>query len=102
MYHLALGPTLKRVWTADLGSSADDEQRILSQPVVAEGRLYAMDSESDVSPFDAKPGRRLWHVNLTPHGGEAGAIGGGLAYYAGEAEERRARQARVSTCTYRG
>lgn len=84
MYHLALGPTLKRVWTADLGSSADDEQRILSQPVVAEGRIYAMDSESDVSAFDIKTGKRLWHVDLTPHGEEAGAIGGGLAYYDGK------------------
>src|SRR3546814_1356360 len=43
-----------------------------------------MDSESDVSAFDAKTGRRLGHVDLTPHGEEAGAIGGGLAYYDGK------------------
>jgi len=84
MYHLALGDTVRRVWTADLGSSADDEQRILTQPVVAEGRVYAMDAESNVSAFDAKTGRRLWHVDVTPHSEEGGAIGGGLAYYNGK------------------
>src|SRR3546814_15882163 len=43
-----------------------------------------MDSESDVSAFDAKTGRRLWHVDLTPHGEAAGAIAGGVAYYDGK------------------
>lgn len=83
MYHLALGDTLREAWRADLGSSADDEQKILAQPVVAEGRVFAMDSESRVSAYDAASGRRLWRVELTPRKEESGAIGGGLAYHAG-------------------
>lgn len=84
MYHLALGDTLGRAWTADLGSSADEEQKILAQPVVAEGRVYAMDAEARVSAFDVSTGRRLWRVELTPRKEEGGAIGGGLAWHAGK------------------
>jgi outer membrane protein assembly factor BamB len=84
MYHLALGDNLRKAWHADLGSSADDEQKILAQPVVADGMVFAMDSEAQVSAFNAKDGKRLWRVNLTPRREEAGAIGGGLAYHAGK------------------
>lgn len=84
MHHLALGDSLKQAWRVDLGASADEEQKILTQPVVADGRVFAMDAESAVSAFDAATGRRLWRVNLTPRREERGAIGGGLAVHAGK------------------
>lgn len=84
MYHLALGDKLGRAWTADIGSAADEEQKILAQPVVAEGRVFAMDAEARVSAYDASTGRRLWRVELTPRKEEGGAIGGGLAWHAGK------------------
>lgn len=83
MHHLALGTGLHRAWSSDLGSSADDEQKILAQPVVAEGRVFSMDAESRVSAFEAASGNRLWRVDLTPRYEEGGAIGGGLAFHAG-------------------
>ncbi|WP_341705315.1 PQQ-binding-like beta-propeller repeat protein [Ferrovibrio sp.] len=84
MYHLALPASLQRAWTADLGSEASDEQRIMAQPVVAEGKVFAMDAEANVAAFDAKTGNRLWRVDVTPRSEESGAIGGGLAYYDGK------------------
>jgi outer membrane protein assembly factor BamB len=84
MYHLELGDSLRRAWTASIGSSADDTQKILAQPVVADGRVFTMDSEANVSAFDTRNGRRLWRVALTPRKEDDGAMGGGLAYHAGK------------------
>ncbi len=81
MHHLDLGDRLKKAWTADLGAEADDEQKILAQPVVAGGRVFAMDAQANVSAFDVSTGRRLWRVDLTPRREETGATGGGLAYH---------------------
>lgn len=82
MQHLEIGETLRTAWTADLGESADDEKKILSQPVIAGGRVFAMDAASNVSAFDAQTGKRLWRVNLTPRKEDSGATGGGLAWHA--------------------
>lgn len=84
MYHLEAGERLSRAWTADIGSSSSDSEKILTQPVVAEGRVFTMDSEARVTALDARTGERLWRVNLTPRTEESGAIGGGLAWHAGK------------------
>lgn len=84
MHHLALGDTLRPAWRADVGASADEEQKIIAQPVVAEGRVFAMDSESRVAAFDVRTGNRLWRVNMTPRSEETGYIGGGIGYAEGK------------------
>jgi outer membrane protein assembly factor BamB len=80
MYHLQLGYDLKQAWRSGVGSGSDSEQRLTGQPVVADGKVFAVDSESNVSAFDAAGGKRLWQVDLTPKDKDSGAIGGGLAY----------------------
>ncbi len=79
MYHLALPDSLSVRWTADIGQAADDEQRLLNEPVVAGGRVYAMDAASSVSAFDADSGRQIWRVDLTPEDEDDGLFGGGIA-----------------------
>ncbi len=80
MHHLELSGPLKQLWRADIGASAGDAERLLAQPVVADGRAYAMDSEHNVTAIDIEGGRRLWRVDLTPRSEDDGAIGGGIAY----------------------
>lgn len=84
MHHLALGDSLRQVWRADIGAAGDDEQRIIAQPLVAEGRVFTKDARANVSAFDANTGRRLWRIDLTPRDEDEGAIGGGLAYSDGK------------------
>jgi len=79
MHHLTLGDDLQEVWRADIGEGSDDENRIPSPPIVAEGRVFVMDSESRVRAFDQETGEKLWAVNLTPREEEDGVVGGGLA-----------------------
>ena len=84
MHHLAAADTLSVAWRADIGDSTDDDGPILSPPVIAGGRVFAMDSESLVSAFDAESGRRLWRTDLLPEDDDEGAFGGGLAVAGGQ------------------
>lgn len=83
MHHLALGEGITEVWRASIGAGASGGRRIFAQPVVGDGRLFAMDAQSNVSAFDAASGQRLWQVSLAPEGESAGAVGGGLGYWNG-------------------
>ena len=107
MQHLELGDRLRTAWTGDLGAAADEEQKILAQPVIAGGRVFAMDAEALVSAFDAASGRRLWRVDLTPRKEDGGATGGGddvdVRSVGGEEEGNRGPAAcPPERCTRRG
>jgi outer membrane protein assembly factor BamB len=80
MWHLALGDHLQRAWTADVGEGAAKRRAFITQPIVAAGRVFAMDAESNVSAFDLKNGSRFWRVELAVKGADNGTYGGGLAY----------------------
>lgn len=80
MHHLALPDTVRLAWRADVGRRAGRSQRILAEPVVADGRVYAMDAGATVSAFETGGGRLLWRVDLTPEEEEDDLFGGGLAY----------------------
>ena len=46
MYHLKLGYELRQVWQSNIGEGADDQQRLNSQPVVADGEIFGIDALS--------------------------------------------------------
>jgi len=80
MHHIEVGDSLATAWEADVGSESTDEERIVASPIVAAGRVYAVDAESQVSAFDAETGKKLWSVDLTPDDEEEGLMAGGLAF----------------------
>jgi outer membrane protein assembly factor BamB len=79
MQHLAAGESLNKAWTSSVGQGSGDDRFILAQPVVAGGRIYAMDAGDSVTAFDAQGGGQAWRVDLTPEGEDDGLFGGGLA-----------------------
>jgi len=83
MYHLALGDSPRRIWTAKIGDGSSDDRRLLAQPLVVEGVVYTMDSLATVSAFDAARGGLLWRSDLEPEYEDDGYFGGGIAYDAG-------------------
>jgi outer membrane protein assembly factor BamB len=83
MYHLALGNDLRRAWTADIGSGSGKRRAFFTQPIVAGGRVFAMDAESNVSAYDLQSGSRLWHTELVLKDADDGSYGGGLAFDGG-------------------
>jgi outer membrane protein assembly factor BamB len=81
MYHLkAANSVLQQVWSVDIGASADDENRLLAEPVVADNTVYAMDSESVVSAYSTADGNQIWRADLTPDDEDDGLFGGGIAW----------------------
>ncbi len=79
MQHVALGANLKRVWSADIGAGADDQEQIVSRAMVAAGRVFTMDAHARISSFNAQTGERTWRVGLARRGEDLGEVGGGLA-----------------------
>jgi outer membrane protein assembly factor BamB len=77
MGHPALPERLARAWETRIGEGSSRYTRVLSQPVVAGGRIYAMDGANQVTALDAASGGRLWQVDLKPEKERGNAFGGG-------------------------
>lgn len=80
MQHLSLPEKLTRAWSTSVGEGASRYTRVLSQPVVAKGRVYAMDGGVQVTALDAATGDRLWKVDLKPEDELGSSFGGGVAF----------------------
>lgn len=81
MQHMEIGANPERVWAQDAGTGSGSRNRLLGEPIVADGRVYVIDAEAAVSAFDAGTGEQLWRRTLAPaHEDDAALLGGGLAY----------------------
>lgn len=78
--NVALGLDLTHLWSVNIGSGNERKHRLTSDPIIAGGRIYTLDSQSRVmahSPI----GAAVWVRDLTPSSDKANeATGGGLAY----------------------
>ena len=78
--HPALSANPQVIWTANIGAGDARRARITADPVVADGRIFTMDSESRVTAVSTS-GQVLWSQDLVPPTDKAkDATGGGLAY----------------------
>jgi outer membrane protein assembly factor BamB len=81
MHHLAAGGELDDAWSTSVGAGSSSASRLTASPVVAAGKIFVLDSEVEVSAYEAKSGDRLWSVNLTPEDEDSeDGFGGGVAY----------------------
>src|SRR5215467_10256482 len=81
MQHLALPDSLTQVWRTNIGEGASRYTRVLSQPVVAKGRIYAMDGGVQVTALDTATGNRVWQIDLKPEDQRGNSFGGGVAIW---------------------
>ena len=81
MGHVALGTQLSRLFQVQAGRGSSLTARLASSPVVADGRVYTIDTLGAVRAFDAQTGGQIW-ASQTPNdrGNEASLYGGGIAY----------------------
>ncbi|MBI3442042.1 MAG: PQQ-binding-like beta-propeller repeat protein [Proteobacteria bacterium] len=85
MGHLTLDSALKRVWSASIGTGGDRRDPLIVEPVVADGMVFTLDTEAQVTAFDLANGKKKWRISSVPLGEEhKGYIGGGLAYSSGK------------------
>ncbi|CAK0743934.1 outer membrane protein assembly factor BamB [uncultured Gammaproteobacteria bacterium] len=80
MGHLALASDPHQVWKSDIGSGSSRTLRLIGQPVVADGRVFAMDAASQVTALEEQGGRRLWQADLVPENERGDAMSGAVAF----------------------
>lgn len=81
--HATLSAVPQRIWSTSIGAGNGRRARITAAPVVAGGRVFAMDAASRVSALSTA-GDVLWTTDLTPASERRGnATGGGLAFGGG-------------------
>jgi len=80
MHHLEMAARPDRAWVADIGSGTTASQPRLASPIMADGRVYTMDSDHVVSAFDAVSGERIWEVDLAEDEEDDDTITGGIAF----------------------
>ena len=97
LHHLSAPLSLDVAWRADVGRVSERLERLTSPPVIADGRVFVMDAEANVTAFAEDSGDKLWQTSLTqeykerfriqellqrPKAGHKG-FGGGVAYEGG-------------------
>jgi len=84
MGHLALGKDLGEAFRVSIGEGSNLKARLASSPVIADGRIYTIDTAATVRAFDAATGRQVWATQFgTEKGNSASLFGGGVAFAGG-------------------
>ncbi|MDX5403754.1 MAG: PQQ-like beta-propeller repeat protein, partial [Rhodobacterales bacterium] len=75
----ALSAQPQLIWSANIGEGDGKRQRIVADPVAANGRIFTLDAGATVTATSAA-GDTLWSRNLTPAADRSDqATGGGIA-----------------------
>jgi outer membrane protein assembly factor BamB len=74
---------LKKTWSSSIGSGATKRLPLSTQPIVADGRVFTLDTDARVRAFDAKTGRSVWTVKAMPKSEDDPVLGGGVAFSGG-------------------
>lgn len=84
MGHVALPAALTNAWSVQL-PGVSTRQRLASAPVVAGGRLYAIDPTATIHAYDATTGARVWQTQIgdTESDGQRSRFGGGVSVDSG-------------------
>ena len=79
--HVALPPSIAQAWAVSIGEGTSVSARLAAAPIVADGRVFTIDTKATVRAFDARTGGNVWSSQFgVEKGNEAALFGGGLAY----------------------
>jgi len=80
----AAGPSgLKTAWTANIGQGGGYRQPLQASPLIAEGKVFTMDANGNVTAFSATSGTEIWKTYTRPKHNSVENIGGGIGYSSG-------------------
>lgn len=84
MGQLALPQSIGRAWSVSIGDGADKSSRLGSSPVVADGRIFTIDTKARVRAFSTQTGGNIWTTQFgAGEGNESSLYGGGVSYGSG-------------------
>jgi outer membrane protein assembly factor BamB len=83
--NIEAAPAFEIAWRKGFGKGSNAKIHVTAPPVMADGRIYVMDAEADVSALDAKTGATIWKKSLRA-GNKRDKIGfgGGVAFANGK------------------
>ena len=82
--HVALGQSLGVAWTVSIGKGSDKDGRLGGGPVIADGKVFTMDTQGTVRALDTRNGGQIWSARFGEVGDNSASIyGGGVAYDGG-------------------
>ncbi|MEP1229449.1 MAG: PQQ-binding-like beta-propeller repeat protein [Litorimonas sp.] len=58
--HTAASGDLSKIWSKDIGEGSGKKGRVLSPPVIANGKIYSIDGSNRVVALDENSGKKLW------------------------------------------
>ena len=83
--HLSLGDSLQQVWRAKVGEGNRKYQRILTGPIAADGKVFAVDVRGGIAAVSLSSGNVLWRKELNDEDERSNVgYGGGVAYSDGK------------------
>ncbi len=84
MIHVELGPTPTQAWSVSIGAGSSTRARLASEPVVADGRVYTIDTTATVRAFNADTGAVVWQQQVRQAASPRETLfGGGVSFEAG-------------------
>lgn len=84
MGHVALGNTLQQAWSVSIGSGSSQRARLAAEPVVADGRVYTIDTNARVRAFSTENGGLIWERQVRGQNSPSEALfGGGVSFDGG-------------------
>lgn len=81
--NLALPADLHVAWSVDAGEGPQSHLLYTGTPIVADGKIFVLDTQAEVTALDARTGARLWRVRISPEDARTDTLGGGIAYGGG-------------------
>lgn len=83
-HHLALGDQVGLAWQTSIGSGSQRRRVLQTQPIVADGRVYTIDTEGMVSALAVSTGQQIWRAPTLPEDEDDVSVSGGLAFADGK------------------
>jgi outer membrane protein assembly factor BamB len=84
LQHTQATGSLSVAWRRSFGSGSARSRRINARPVIADGRVYVVDSEGKVVAMDAETGQEIWTHRLRSESRrDRMSFGGGLGFDSG-------------------
>ena len=55
---------LRQLWSKDIGKGSARKGRVIASPVIAGGRIFAIDGANKVTVLDANTGKQIWNYKV--------------------------------------
>ena len=79
MEHPALPSGVTEAWSRGIGRSGGYRRKIMSQALIADGRVFTMDSAAIVTARDVAGGGEIWSFDTEDEDNRSTNVGGGIA-----------------------